>query len=97
MAEIVQFLISQGHSWSEIKTYSPQTIGAFLVAAQRVRESDWRAATTGVWIGVHANYKALVEATKETVPKAEKREPTVAQQKAEWLKLSTALSGKLGL
>lgn len=87
MAEIVQFLISQGHSWSEIKTYSPQTIGAFLVAAQRVRELDWRAATTGVWI----------EATKETVPKAEKREPTVAQQKAEWLKLSTALSGKLGL
>lgn len=89
-------LISQGHNWSEIKQYSPQTLGAFLVAAHRIKEADWKSNAASTWIGTNVNHQGLTEvigATKQKAKKQPQQKPVAGNATGEWLRLAAGLNG----
>ena len=88
VAESVQFLISQGHSFTEIKHYSPQQFGIFVCSAWRLCDRESKNRINEIFIGTHADQKELAKITGAKRKKG-KEEPV---SKSNWAGLAGALN-----
>jgi hypothetical protein len=62
---LVQILVENGHSWSDIKFYTLSEIGVFLKVILRQKGPEKADLLTTGWLAQHLTDKGLKEYTKE--------------------------------
>jgi hypothetical protein len=94
-AESVQFLIDNGHAWSEIEKYPPQLFGRMVVACVRLEEQRHKKWARANWASTHLNQEGLKKYLEATSSKrSNDEEITPEQSRKAAIGLMHALSGR---
>lgn len=93
---MVQELVSNGHSWSNVKQYTLSEIGVFLRSIRTRKERDRVEMLSYNWMSSNLNHEGIekvIDSMKKESPSFVKKERTKEEVANEWRRLASRKMG----
>lgn len=93
---MIQELVSNGHSWSNIKQYTLSEIGVFLRSIRTKKERDRVEALSYNWMSSNLNHEGIekvIDSIKKESSSFVKKDKTKEEVANEWRRLASRKMG----